>query len=63
MRCFFFSLFFFLRFMMLCFLQILLVSLLGNESTAYDFGKRGGMGRLEGKDMAGLGRDDLGSLL
>ena len=55
--------FHFLRFMMWCFLQILLVSLLGRESTAYDFGERGGIGRLEGKDMAGLGRDDLGSLL
>ena len=49
--------------MMWCFLQILLVSLLGKKSTAYDFGERGGMGRFEGKDMAGLGRDDLGSLL
>ena len=34
------------------FLQILLVSLLGKESPAYDFGERGVMGRLDGKDMA-----------
>ena len=34
------------------FFQILLVSLLGRECTAYDFGERGWMGRLEGKDMA-----------